>query len=138
MSINDNSKERLHDVFLYGLYMVPDILKQKEVVPRNPRKGSLEGFKLRIGNMATLLRAKDEKAYGMVYSLNHDEIYSLYQGAGLTEYAAEAVMLDVEDNTIPALCCILISPPEESESNPEYEGKLKSAMELLGLPWKQA
>lgn len=133
---DDNSKERLHDVFFYGLYMVPELLEQKGVVPRNPRKGSAKGFELRIGNKATLLRSKGKTAYGMVYSLTHDEIYSLYQGAGLNDYAAEALMVNIENETLPALCCNLINPPDASESNHEYESKLKIAMKDLGLPWE--
>ena len=138
MSSEDNSKERLHDVFFYGLYKVPEILEQKGVNPRNPRKGSVEDFELKIGNMATLLRRKGKSAHGMVYSLNHDEIYTLYQGAGLNDYSAEAVAVKVENKIIPALCCNLITPPKENESNREYETKLKQAMENLGLPWHHA
>jgi hypothetical protein len=135
IALEDNSKERLHDIFFYGLYMVPEILEQKGVVPRNPRKGTVEGFELRIGNKATLLRATGKTSYGMVYSLNHDEIYSLYQGSGLTEYAPEAIAVNIEKGVIPALCCNLIDPPNERESNQEYESKLKAAMKELGLPW---
>lgn len=132
------SAGKLQNVFFYGLYMVPELLTQKGVVPRNPRKASLEGFKLRIGNKATLLRDQDGIAHGMVYSLSDDELYSLYQGAGLVEYAAETVMVDVDGEPIPAVCCNLICPPEDFESNPEYVDKLKAAMGLLGLPQPQA
>jgi len=135
MSLEDNSKERFHDVFFYGLYMVPDILKAKGVVPRNPRKGCAEGYELKIGNKATLLRAKGKIAYGILYSLTHEEIYSLYQGSGLNEYAAEAIMVKVQNEAVPALCCNLIKPPKENESNSDYESKLEAAMKNLGLPW---
>jgi len=138
MTLDDNSKDRLHDVFFYGLYMAPEILELKGVVPRNPRQGSVEGFELRIGNKATLLRAKGKTSYGMVYSLKHDEIYSLYHGAGLMEYAAEAVAVNIENEIISALCCNLMCPPKDNESNHEYEHKLKTAMKELGLPWLQA
>jgi len=134
----DNSKERLHDVFFYGLYMVPEILEQKGVTPRNPRKGRLDDYELRIGSKATLLRAKGKTSYGMLYSLHHAEIYLLYQGAGLHEYAAEAVAVHTGSATIPALCCNLISPPNENESNHDYTSKLKAAMKKLGLPWNLA
>ena len=73
----DNSRERLHEVFFYGLYMDPDILEQKGVEPRNPRIANAEDFELRIGNKATLLRAPGESTHGIVYSLTHQEINSL-------------------------------------------------------------
>lgn len=136
--MEDNSKERLHNVFFYGLYMAPEILEGKGVSARNPRKGYVEGFQLIIGKKATLLRKSGEKAYGMVYSLTHDEIYSLYQGSGLKDYAAKALAVIVDNEVIPALCCNLITPPGEQESNHEYEEKLKSAMAKLGLLWETA
>lgn len=68
--VTDNSKERLHDVFFYGLYMDPDILEQKGVIPRDPRTAVAKGFELKIGNKATLLRKPEGFAYGMVYCLS--------------------------------------------------------------------
>ena len=74
--MTDNSKNRLHDVFFYGLYMDPDVLEQKGVQPRNPRIAKVEGYELRIGSKATLLRERGGVAYGVVYSLTHSEINS--------------------------------------------------------------
>ena len=130
----DNSKNRLHDVFFYGLYMDPVLLEEKGVEPRNPRIAMVENYQLRVGNKATLLRVEGKQAYGIVYSLTHDEIYSLYWGAGFDDYASEAMMVRIGDEEIPALCCNLIDAPAEDESNPEYDGKLKVAMLRLGVP----
>lgn len=132
--MTDNSAQRLHDVFFYGLYMDPEILRQKDVGPRNPRIGKLENYRLKIGNKATLLREDGSCAWGMVYSLTHAEINSLYWGAGLDDYAAEAVMVKVGDDLVVALCCNLIEPPAENESNPDYQAKLQQAMDRLGMP----
>jgi hypothetical protein len=135
MPSSDNSPHRLHDVFFYGLYMVPEILAERGVAMRNPRRGRVEGYTLRIGKRATLLRADGGTAHGMVYALTHAEIHALYAGAGLTDYAAEAVAVQVGTQVLPALCCNLIVAPAEDESNPEYAARLKTAMEKLGLPW---
>jgi len=130
----DNSSLRLHDVFFYGLYMDPAILLQKGVQPRNPRQARVDGYVLCIGNKATLLRAQGQSAYGMVYALTHEEIYLLYWGAGLDEYRSEAVLLDVENESITALTCNLLNPPAKDESNAEYVLKLKSVMGKLNVP----
>ena len=132
--MTDNSKERLQEVFFYGLYMDPHILRQKGVDPRNPRIGRAEGFELRLGNKATLLRSPGKMAHGIVYSLTHAELDSLYRGAGLDEYVTEALLVRVGEQNIAALCCNLLIPPEKGESNVEYETKLKAAMEKLGVP----
>lgn len=121
----DNSRNRLLDVFFYGLYMNEEILMSKNVKPRNKR----------IGKMATLLRDETAKTYGMVYSLTHDEIETLYKASGLIDYAAEALLIDTDDNcTIAALCCNLIVPPEDSDENREYYKKLIECMEKYNLP----
>jgi len=128
-----NSKERLNDIFFYGLYMDPDILAQRGVTPRHLRTGVVEGFELRIGNNATLLRSPDSNAIGVVCSLTHAEIDSLYRGAGLTQYAPESLLVKVAGEKIPALCCTLVTPPREYETNPDYEHKLAIAMKKNGL-----
>lgn len=129
----DNSENRKHDVFFYGLYMDPDILERLDVIPNNPRIGYIENYELRIGNKATMLRSFGKRVQGVVYSLSHADIAKLYWGAGLNEYAAEALVANVGNKIIPVLCCNLIVPPESSESNAEYQEKLKACMKKLGL-----
>ena len=132
----DNSNQRLQDVFFYGLYMDEEILKSKKVQPRNKRIAIANGYKLRIGNMATLLRQKDSKAYGLVYALTHEEIDTLYVKAGLTAYVTEALTIELEDDSfISALCCNLLNPPKEDECNMEYHQKLEKCMKYYNLPF---
>ena len=57
----DNSENRLVDVFFYGLYMDEEILLKKGVKIRNQRKAYVKDFVLRVGKMATLLRAEKKK-----------------------------------------------------------------------------
>ncbi len=131
----NNSESRLHNVFFYGLYMAPDILTAKNVEPREPRIGFAEGYRLRIGNMATLLRDESTRAYGIVYALTHEEIKILYDQAGLDMYVSEALLVTLDSGeTMPALCKNLLTPPEESESNSDYETKLVNCMRQLKVP----
>lgn len=132
--INMNSPDRLHEVFFYGLYMDPEILQHKGVEPRNPRPAEVKGYELRIGTMATLLRSAGKVAHGMVYSLSHEEINRLYWGAGLDDYKAEAILARINGTDAAVLCCNLLNPPVENESNLEYEEKLVLTMNRLGLP----
>lgn len=131
----DNSNQRLNDVFFYGLYMDEKILKSKNVEPRNKRVAFANDYKLRIGNMATLLREKNSQAYGLVYSLTHDEIDILYKKSGLTDYISESILVELDDGSkITTLCCILLNPPTNNESNLEYFKKLKDCMKFYNLP----
>jgi hypothetical protein len=131
----DNSSNRTIDVFFYGLYMDPVLLEQKGVMPRNPRSARVDGYALRIGQRVTLLRSLENRAFGMVYSLTHAEINSLYWGAGIEVYRAEAVIAQiVGGGTVPALCCILLDPPAADEINAEYSEKLRTVLKRLELP----
>lgn len=131
----DNTETRLNDVFFYGLYMDPELLKEKGVEPRNARKAVARGYRMCVGNMATLLREPNAEAYGLVYSITHDELDKLYWGAGLNAYVAESLLVETDGNEkVAALCCNLLVPPKEEERNPEYLGKLVQCMNKLGLP----
>lgn len=133
--MKDNSSKRLHDVFFYGLYMDAEILALKGVQALNPRKAVAPGFELRFGEKATMLRQAGKQTHGMLYSLTHDDINKLYWGAGLNQYRSEAIMVDTaEQSGVAALCCNLLDPPKDNESNPEYASKLKQVMQKLGLP----
>lgn len=130
----DNTNSRLHDVFFYGLYMDPDILESKGVSPRNPRSAYVKDYQLRVGTMATLLRKAGGRAYGMVYSLTHNEIDLLYRNSGLDMYAPEALVTTLQSGEkIPTLCCNLVNPPSDNESNSEYKEKLIVCMKKLKL-----
>ena len=130
----DNAKNRLIHVFFYGLYMDPEILKAKGVKPRHPRKAIAKGYRLRIGNMATLLREANAEAHGIVYELTHHELHALYWGAGLDAYVAEALVVEMEGGEkVATLCCNLLEPPGDDESNPEYLGKLTQCMKKLNV-----
>lgn len=131
----ENSADRLHNVFFYGLYMDADVLRSKGVEPRDSRQAKAPGYRLRVGNMATLMRDEGAVAHGMLYSLTHAEIDNLYWGAGLDAYVAEALSVETSDGeVVAALCCNLLHPPTADEANPEYLAKLSRTMEMLGLP----
>jgi len=130
----NNSNQRLNNVFFYGLYMDEEILKSKGVKPRNKRRAIADGYALRLGNMATLLRKENATAYGMVYSLTHEEMDILYKNSGLTQYVNEALMVELENKSnIVTLCSVLLDAPKVDESNDEYYQKLVTCMKKYGL-----
>ena len=129
-----NSSERLTDIFFYGLYMDESILHERGVTPKNIRVGRVSGRRLRIGNNSTLLRNENAEVYGVVCSLTHGEIHSLYGGCGLDQYVPEAVTVETAEQNIPALCYVLLDPPAEDEINKAYFHKLNSCMQKYGMP----
>ncbi len=131
----NNSIDRLVNTFFYGLYMDPEILRSKGIEIRNPKKVFVKNYTVRIGKMATMLREDSSVTYGMVYQLTHKEIFDLYEGSGITSYVKEALMAECDNGDMfPVICCNLLTPPHESESNDGYLKKLISCMERLELP----
>ena len=65
-------------VFFYGLFMDADILRSKAIDPAGPRRASVSGFALRIGQRATLVPDPDGRAHGVLMELQHEEIDRLY------------------------------------------------------------
>ena len=131
----NNSIDRLHDVFFYGLYMDEEILKSKGILIRNQKSAYINNYALRIGNLATLVRKEGAITYGMVYAMTQKEVHSLYEGIGLNEYVTEALLCTLDDGSkVATLCKILEKTPSEDESNDEYFLKLKKCMEGYALP----
>lgn len=127
--------DRHIEVFFYGLFMDVDLLRGKGIVPMNPRPTSLGGFGLRIGKRATLVPAPDERSYGVVMRLTHQELNTLYSGPGLENYRAEEVIcMTLAGEPIRALCYNLPEAPAPDEVNEEYAAQLRSVLAMLGFP----
>jgi hypothetical protein len=129
-----NNLLRRIDVFFYGLFMDESLLRGKRIEPQQRRLARLENFRLVIGARATLVPYPDETVYGVIFSLTHAEIDSLYADASVNVYRPEAVICTVANERIPALCFNLPIAPAALERNPEYAAKLKELAARIGLP----
>ena len=132
--MRDDGARRI-DVFFYGLFMDEALLRAKGIDPRDRRVASVENFCLLIGARATLWPCPDGTAHGVVFSLTHGEIDSLYSEASVSAYRPEAVAARLADgDTIPALCFNLPEPPPGEERDPQYASKLRELAGRIGLP----
>ena len=127
--------DRRIDGFFYGLFMDSDVLRESQVVAVNPRQAYVDGYALRIGRRATLVRTPGARAYGMVFALTHDELDKLYTAPGLEQYRPEAILAHLmEGETLPALCYNLREAPGPHEANTEYAASLRAALGKLEFP----
>lgn len=127
--------ERHIDVFFYGLFMDADLLRSKGVNAVNVRRARVPGFELRIGARATLVQKPGASAYGILMGLTHEQIERLYSESSVAAYRPEPVLAEVAGgSTIAALCFNLVEPPQETDRNPEYAGKLRELAQKLQLP----
>jgi hypothetical protein len=126
---------RAADVFFYGLFMDPDLLRAKGLNPERVEQASVQGFSLRIGQRAALVRTSGARVHGVVMSLTLPELDALYSEPGLQAYRAEAVLAKLsQGGTIAALCYNLPESPSATERNTEYCARLKAVAERMGLP----
>jgi hypothetical protein len=129
------TEPRRIDLFFYGLFMDDALLRGKGLNPLNRRTASVENFSLVIGERATLVPSAGGRAYGVLFSLTHNEVDALYNEASVSLYRPEAVAARLADaSVIPALCFNLPVPPSPSESNPQYAAKLRELADRIGLP----
>ena len=130
-----NNLTRRIDVFFYGLFMDEALLQAKGIEPQQRRLAALENFRLMIGERATLIPSPGHTVHGVVFSLSHAEIDSLYAEASVSVYRPEAVMARVPNGeTVPSLCFNLPAPPAATARNPQYAAKLKAVAARIGLP----
>jgi len=123
------------DVFFYGLFMDEALLKAKGVSSPNARIAFVSGFQLRIGKRATLASSSDERVFGVVAYLSHNELEQLYSEPSVQAYKPEAVLAHLLNGEIlAALCFNLVELPAADEHNPEYATKLRALATQLQFP----
>ncbi|MEM8498055.1 MAG: gamma-glutamylcyclotransferase family protein [Pseudomonadota bacterium] len=121
--------------FFYGLFMDPEVLREKRINGIDARPALVTGYALKIGERATMVAQSDSTVYGMVIALGHPDLEILYGSQGLDLYKPEAVLAQLLDGpAVPALCYNLIEPPNEGESNSRYAASLREVLTKFGFP----
>ncbi len=131
--------DTLVDVFFYGSYMNPDVLKDANITPRNLEAARLSGFDIVIQPRANLVRSDRHCVYGNLAKLTHPELDRLYAHAkdvlGET-YLPEAVLVETSSGALkPALCYLAPSMDPKPPANDYVERILKGAREYNFPAW---
>jgi hypothetical protein len=123
------------EVFFYGLYMDPDVLRAHGIEPGPARRAHVDGFALRIGARATLVPCAGGRVHGLVYLLDPDAVGAVYAQEGRHAYQAEGVLAWVDGETPrPALSFRLAHAPAAQERNDDYARQLQALLGRLGFP----
>jgi hypothetical protein len=129
----DNESERTFAAFFYGLNMDADLLSSRGVVPRDARMVSIDGFMVKLGAKAMLLRSPDTRAHGMLFRLTHREMDTLYKD--LDDYRAEPFLAVSANGEVTAVISMVhINPPIDSNQIPDYASRWNELAQKLGLP----
>jgi len=122
-------------IFFYGLFMDRALLDERGFHPETLGPAVLSGFRIHVGERATLVPSAPSRAYGIVMELPEQEVRSLYSEPSVRAYQRERVQVALlaNDQLVEADCYVL--PPESAfaGSNPAYANRLARLVEALGL-----
>lgn len=133
-SVGWTNNNRSMEVFFYGLFMDVSILRQNGINPSNLRDGYLNDYALKIGKRASLIPCKNERAYGVLMTVEKNALQDLYAEASVADYIPEEVNIITQNNdTVKAICYNL---PAESltGTNEAYAYSLYQLAKQLDFP----
>ena len=126
--------ENTMKVFFYGLFMDESLLASKGIRPGSSEPGYVDGFRLHIGERATLLPAQHSRSYGVLMEISADQAAALYSDRSVCDYVAEPVMVHLANDTQVAAVCYNLPATRLTGSNPQYAAALLALATRLGMP----
>lgn len=120
-------------VFFYGLFMDAGVLAVNGCTPRATRRAVVDGYALRIGERATLVREPGGRVHGLVIDLDLAEVRRLYALPGLGDYERIELTARLAEGECVADCYVL-PPGLLTGSNSQYAGELAALARRLGFP----
>ena len=114
--------------------MDKDVLIKNGISPSNPRKGYLNNYTLKIGNRASLIPYEKEKAYGIIMTVNDEEIIKLYSEKSVADYIPEKVEVVTETNEQLTATCYNLPLELLTGTNELYAKSLHKLAKKLNFP----
>jgi hypothetical protein len=121
-------------VFFYGLFMDVKLLASKGIRPAKVDIGHVDGFALRIGERATLVRDPGGRAYGVMMDIAPGEAEDLYSDESVADYLPEPVMVELLDGARVEGTCYNLPEDEVTGTNKDYAELLLRLATKLGFP----
>ncbi len=122
------------NVFFYGLFMDEDLLAKKGISPSKAEVGFVDGFALRIGERATLIRSADTRSYGVMMNISSDQANELYAESSVADYVPESVTVELLNGSKVKASCYNLPVDKVTGTNKVYAQALLEVANRLGLP----
>ncbi|MEE8287939.1 MAG: gamma-glutamylcyclotransferase family protein [Nitrosomonadaceae bacterium] len=122
------------NVFFYGLFMDEDLLAKKGISPSKAEVGFVDGFALRIGERATLIRSADTRSYGVMMNISSDQANELYAESSVADYVPESVTVELLNGSKVEASCYNLPVDKVTGTNKVYAQALLEVANRLGLP----
>lgn len=114
--------------------MDESLLATKGIKPTDVSVGFVDGYGLRIGERATLVRRRDGRAFGTMMDIAPDEVTELYAEDSVADYLPEPVTVELMDGTKVEATCYNLPSAEVTGTNKDYAESLLQVAGRLGLP----
>ena len=114
--------------------MDADVLAKKGITPQDAVVGHVDGFSLRIGKRATLLRSAGARAYGVMMEISPAEVKDLYAESSVADYVAEPITVELMDGSRVEASCYILPDDKVTGTNKDYAEALVQVADKLGLP----
>ena len=110
------------------------LLAAKGIKPSEVNLGFVDGYGLRIGERATLVRRPDSRAYGAVMDIAPDEAAALYAEESVADYLPEPVIVELMDGAQVEAICYNLPGDKVTGANEEYAKSLLDVATRLDFP----
>ena len=123
-------------IFFYGLFMDAGLLRERGLRPEGVGAVVLPGYRIHIGDRATLVPDAGARCYGLLMKLSADEAEVLYSPPDVRDYRPETVQVELLEGGETRAATVYNLPAElvSESSNPGYAVKLAALVRELGLP----
>ena len=114
--------------------MDEDLLAKKGISPSKAEVGFVDGFALRIGERATLIRSADTRSYGVMMNISSDQANELYAESSVADYVPESVTVELLNGSKVEASCYNLPVDKVTGTNKVYAQALLEVANRLGLP----
>ena len=121
-------------VFFYGLFMDEDLLATRGIIPAEVSLGFVDGYGLRIGDRATLVRSPASRAYGAVMEITQSEATALYAEESVADYLPESVTVQLMNGMRVGATCYNLPGDKVTGANKRYAASLLEVATRLDFP----
>ena len=121
-------------VFFYGLFMDESLLAKKGIKPSEINLGFVNGYGLRIGERATLVRCPDSRAYGAMMDIAPSDATELYSEESVSGYVPEPVIVELMDGKQVEATCYNLPSDKVTGTNKRYADSLLEVATRLDFP----
>jgi hypothetical protein len=126
--------DKMTSVFFYGLFMDVKALEERGYDLTDPRLAEVKGFRLQIGNRASMAPSAGDSVWGLVVTMAQNDLDSLYSDQSVADYRPEPVVARLVDGSQISSYSYILSDGNDNPPNRDYASRLAQLVARLDFP----